>query len=155
MAKNNVGGQAFAQAMANAEKKAKQPTVKGAKTPKNSAMANRKVHTGRFVNDEAYDEDVHDFGPWVMTPKSSRVGGFRYDFANRAVHVQWTGKGLTRSYMYMEVPYEIYRSMVRIGSKGKFINSTLNNFDYREAAPDEVDAPSNDERMAPRSREKV
>jgi hypothetical protein len=125
------------------------------RTPKNPAMANKKVHTGRFVNDEAYDENTHDFGPWVMTPKSTRVGGFRYDFLNKAIHVQWTGKGLSRTYMYMEVPYEIYRSMVRIASKGKFINSTLNNFDYRPATPDEVDAPSNDERIAPKSRQNL
>lgn len=126
--------------------------LKGMTTVKNAAMGNKKVHTGRFVNDEADDEDTHDFGPWVMTPKSTRVGGFRYDFASRAIHVQWKGKGTTRSYMYMEVPYEIYRSMVRIASKGKFINSTLNSFDYREADPDEVDAPSNDERSTPQSR---
>ena len=131
------------------------PQVKGMKTPKNGPMGNKKVHTGRYVNDNAYDEDQHDFGPWIMTPKSSRVGGFRYDFSNRAVHVQWKGKGLSRSYMYMEVPYETYRSMIRIGSKGKFINSTMNSFDYREATPDEVDAPSNDQRMEPKSRASV
>jgi hypothetical protein len=134
-----------------ANKKASATKVKGTRTPKNAA-ASGKVHTGRFINDEAYDEDTHDFGPWIMTPKSTRVGGFRYDFANRAVHVQWHGKGLTRSYMYTEVPYEIYRAMVRIASKGQFINSTMNSFDYREATPDEVDAPSNDERTAPQSR---
>jgi hypothetical protein len=80
-----------------ANKKASATKVKGTRTPKNAA-ASGKVHTGRFINDEAYDEDTHDFGPWIMTPKSTRVGGFRYDFANRAVHVQWHGKGLTRSY---------------------------------------------------------
>ena len=118
-----------------------QSELKGMKTPKNAAT-NKKVHTGRYVNDEAYDEDTHDFGPWVMTPKSTRVAGFRYDFANNAVHVQWADRG--RAYMYTEVPYEIYRSMVRSESKGKFINSTLGSFDFRKAEPDEDDAPSND-----------
>jgi hypothetical protein len=111
-----------------------------------------KVHTGRFVNEEAYSEEVHDFGPWVMTPGSSRVGMFRYDYANRAVQVGWQGRGTVRAYMYMDVPYETFRSMIRAGSKGKFINSALNNFDYREATPDELDAPSNDKRTTPGSR---
>lgn len=135
-------------------KSSKAPPKKISTVEKTSQLR-RKVHTGRYVYDDAYDEDRHDFGPWVMTPNSSRVGGFRYDFANRAVHVQWKGKGTTRSYMYMEVPYETYRSMVRTASKGRFVNSTLNNFDYRLAEPDEADAPSNDERTTPTSRKRA
>lgn len=136
-------------------KSSKAPPKKISRVEK-STSSRQKVHTGRYVNDDAdYNEDTHDFGPWIMTPNSSRVGGFRYDFANRAVHVQWTGKGLERTYMYTEVPYEVYRSMVRAASKGRFINSSLNHFDYRQAEPDEVDAPSNDERLAPTSRKKV
>lgn len=134
-------------------KSSKAPPKKISKVEK-TAGGRRKVHTGRYINDDAYDEDRHDFGPWIMTPDSTRVGGFRYDFANRAMHVQWTGKGMERTYMYTEVPYETYRSMVRAASKGRFINSSLNHFDYREADPDEVDAPSNDERTAPASRKR-
>lgn len=124
-----------------------QDELKGMKTPKNAAMGNKKVHTGRFVNDEAYDEETHDFGMWVMSPKSSRVSGFRYDFANESVHVQWRDGG--PSYVYTEVPFEIYEAMVRSPSKGKFINSTLGSYDYRRADPAEEDAPSNVEHRAP------
>jgi len=114
--------------------------------------ATQKVHTGRFVNEEADQEDVHDFGPWIQTPKSSRVNSFRYDFAARLIHVKWRDGG--REYVYTEVPYEIYRAMIRIASKGKFINQPLGaGYDFRKAEPDEINAPSNDERTAPRSRE--
>lgn len=130
---------------------AKTPKVKGTKTTKARTTATEKVHTGRYVNEEADDEEVHDFGPWIVTPKSSRVDSFRYDFAARLIHVKWRDGG--REYVYTEVPYEIYRAMIRITSKGKFINMPLGaGYDFRKAKSDETSAPSNDERTAPGSR---
>lgn len=121
--------------------------VKGSKAPK-ARPGNRKVHAGRYVHDAAYDEEKHDCGPWIGTPQSSRVRAMRYDYQNRAVQVLWAKRGDTSGYVYLDVPYEIFRAFARSGSKGKYINSTLNSFDYRQMTPDELDAPTNDKRSA-------
>ena len=118
--------------------------VKGTKTPRSTA-GRRKLHAGTFVHDEAYDEEQHDCGPWVSTPKSSRVDSFRYDYQNTAVQVRWHGKGDSRAYIYLDVPYEVYTGFVRAKSKGQYINTSLNNFDYRLMTADELGAPSNDD----------
>ena len=105
----------------------------------------KKVHAGTYVHDEAYDVDKHDMGPWIQV-NSSRVDQIRYDYMNRAVQVLWYGKSQARGYIYLDVPYERFRSFIRSGSKGKYINSAMNGYDYRQMTPDELDAPTNDRR---------
>jgi hypothetical protein len=94
---------------------------------------------------------AHDLGPWIETPSSSRVSRFRYDHLQRSLQVQWTNnKG--HGYVYENVDYEGYRSFARVASKGKHINSTLDNYTYRPMDPFEYDAPSNDKRRGVGSR---
>jgi hypothetical protein len=104
-----------------------------------------KVHAGTYVHDNAYDLRQHDCGPWMETPASSRVSRFRYDYQNTALQVQWRNNK-NPGYVYLAVPYEGYRRFARISSKGKFINSDLNGYDFRGITPEELDAPSNEKR---------
>jgi hypothetical protein len=122
--------------------------VKGMKAAKGATTATKKVWAGRYVHDEAYDEDRHDCGPWILTPESSRVRAIRYDYQNRAVQVLWNGRSDSRGYIYLDVPYERFRSFIRARSKGRYINSAMNSFDYRPMTPDELDAPSDDKHSA-------
>jgi|SRR4051812_23125224 hypothetical protein len=110
-----------------------------------------KVHAGAFVHDEAFNEEIHDLGPWVETPKSSRVSAFRYDYLNRALQVRWRNNS-NHGYIYLEVPHEEYRGMTRIASKGRFVNNHLNGYDYRLMTPDELQAASNSQRQQLTSR---
>ena len=116
-----------------------------AEVPRQGGSDRKKVHAGTYVHDEAYDIHQHDMGPWAETPASSRVSRYRYDYQNRAVQVQWRNNK-NNGYTYLDVPYEAYRSFARAASKGKHINASLNLFDYRLATPEELDAPSNDQR---------
>ena len=105
----------------------------------------KKVHAGTYVHDEAYNVDQHDLGPWAETPASTRVSRYRYDHLNRAIQVQWRNNK-NHGYIYLEVPYEGMRSFARAASKGRHINASLNNYEYRLMSPEELDAPSNDSR---------
>ena len=127
----------------------KKPKI--AKVPSSQARTRQKVHAGAFVHDEAFNEEQHDLGPWVETPKSSRVDAFRYDYLNRALQVTWRNHS-NHGYIYLGVPYEGYRSMARAASKGRFVNSSLNGYEYRLMTPDEVQADSNSERSGLTSR---
>jgi len=118
--------------------------IKGMRAPK-AAASPRKLHAGVYVHDEAYDEEQHDCGPWVGV-NSSRVRSIRYDYQNQAVQVHWVGRPDSRGYVYQDVPEDIFNAFIRSNSKGKFVNSTMNGFDYRPMTVDELDAPSNDER---------
>lgn len=111
----------------------------------------KKVHAGTYVHDEAYNQFQHDLGPWAETPVSSRVSRYRYDYMNRALQVQWRNNK-NHGYIYLDVPYEGYRSFARVASKGKFVNSSLNLYDYRLMTTDEVEAPSNERRSTLSSR---
>jgi hypothetical protein len=110
-----------------------------------------KVHAGAYTHDEAFNEEQHDLGPWVETAKSTRVSAFRYDYLNRALQVTWRNN-TNHGYIYLGVDREVYRSMTRIASKGRFVNSTLNGYEYRVMWPDEVQALSNANRQALTSR---
>ena len=107
--------------------------------------SSRKAQTS---NDEPYESDERDLGPWLETPVSTRVSRFRYDFGRRAVQVQWRNNK-NHGYIYEDVPYETYRAMARIASKGRYVNSPMNGFAYRLMTPDEVSAPSNLSRKQP------
>ena len=124
---------------------AQAPSKKISEVKGRGQRVNRKVHAGTYVHDEAYDSEQHDCGPWIEVV-SSRVAAIRYDYQNRAVQVLWQGKPETRGYIYLDVPYERFRSFVRASSKGKYINSAMNSYEYRVMTPDELDAPSNDAR---------
>jgi len=104
-----------------------------------------KVHAGKYVHDEAFNEEQHDLGPWTHAPASTRVDAYRYDYQNQALQVTWRN-GKNHGYVYLQVPYEGYRSFARAASKGRYVNSSLNGFDYRLMTPDEVQADSNAER---------
>lgn len=117
--------------------------VKGMKAGKGERIRS-KVWAGRYVHDEAYDEDQHDMGPWIEVT-SSRVDAIRYDYQNRAVQVTWANKGRERGYVYLDVPYERFRAFIRAPSKGKFINTGLQ-YDFRPMTPAELDAPTNERR---------
>ena len=121
------------------------------KVAKVSSRTRRKVHAPATILEEAFDEKAHDLGPWMETPKSTRVSAFRYDFHNRALQVTWRNNS-NHGYIYLSVPYENYKSMARAASKGRFVNTSLNGFDYRLMTPDEVQAESNSERSALTSR---
>lgn len=115
-----------------------------------ASKTRQKVHAAATILDEAFDEAQHDLGPWVETARSSRVAAFRYDYLNHALQVTWRNN-TNHGYVYLEVPYEGYRSMARAASKGRYVN-TLNGYDYRLMTPDEVQANSNPERRALTSR---
>ena len=117
----------------------------------NAKGSTQKVHAGKYVLDEAFNEDAHDLGPWMETPASSRVAAFRYDFMNEALQVTWRNNS-NHGYVYLSVPYEGYRSFIRAASKGQQVNRSLNNYPYRPMTDDEVEAPSNDKRKGPTSR---
>ena len=119
--------------------------VEGLKVKVNPASDRKKVHAGRYVHDEAYDESKHDMGPWIQV-NSSRIQAIRYDYLNRAVQVTWKRGGAP--YIYLDVPYERFRAFIRASSKGKYVNAAMNGFDYRQATPDELDAPTNERRSA-------
>lgn len=111
----------------------------------------QKVHAGEYIHDEVYADARHDLTSWIETPKSSRVNAFRYDHANGALQVTWRNN-TNHGYIYLDVPYESYRSFARAASKGRYVNSTLNGFDYRLMDPDEVQADSNPDRPGITSR---
>lgn len=115
-----------------------------------SKKERQKVHSPVTELEEQYEHDQHDLGPWVEAPRSSRVSAFRYDYLNQALQVTWRNN-TNHGYIYLQVPYEGYRSMSRAASKGRYVN-TLNGYDYRLMTPDEVQASSNPERKALTSR---
>ena len=119
---------------------------KVSKVAGSQAGARQKVHAGAYSLDEAFNEEAHDLGPWVETPKSSRCEAFRYDYHNNALQMRWRDGG--PGYIYLEVPYEGFRSFARAASKGRQVNASLNNFGYRKMTPEEEQAPSNSERKA-------
>lgn len=86
-----------------------------------------------------------DLGPWVDTPSSSRLARYRYDYDNRAIHVQWAnGKGVGT--VYDGVDYEGLRMFARAASKGQKVNTMLNNYPYHPMSQQEASAPSNTQR---------
>jgi hypothetical protein len=121
--------------------------AKISKVPHSQAGARQKVHAGAYTLDEAFNEDAHDLGPWIETPKSSRCAAFRYDYLNQAVQVTW--RNGRPAYIYLEVSYEGFRSFARSASKGRHINSTLGKgYLYRVMTPEEESAQSNEKRNA-------
>ena len=101
---------------------------------------------------QSEDIESFDLSPWVECPSSSRVSRYRYDFANRALQVQWRNNK-NQGYVY-PMEYDGYRSFSRIASKGRYINSPLNGVAYRPMDESEYSAPSNPNRNSLTSRVK-
>lgn len=123
-----------------------QPKV--AKVPGAQRGGRKKIHAGAYTLDEAFNEEMHDLGPWIETPDSSRVAAFRYDYHNNAIQMTW--RNGRPAYIYLEVPYEGFRSFARAASKGRYINFAAdgNMGNYRHMTPEEESAPSNSQRRA-------
>ena len=98
-------------------------------------------------DDPPQSQASFDCGPWAETPSSSRVASYRFDYHNRAIQVRWRNGKSQPGHIYRDVPYEVYRSFARVASKGKYVNSTLNGYDYDLMTPDEAHAPSNERRQ--------
>jgi len=98
-------------------------------------------------DDNAEGETLRtDLGPWIESPRSSRVSAFRYDYMKRETQVTWRNNG-NPGYAYMGMDYEAFRRFARTVSKGKYINSTLEGYGgFRRLDVDEVNAPSNPKR---------
>jgi hypothetical protein len=118
---------------------AEQPTRKGA-----TALSAEEIYSGVEAG------GAHDLGPWIETPSSTRVSRFRYDHLQRQLQVQWTNNK-NHGYIYENVDYEGYRAFGRVASKGRHVNSTLNNYSYRPMMGEE-ELPSNEKRRGINSR---
>lgn len=94
-------------------------------------------------DDELYvDPDKIDCGPWYVTPASSRVSRFRYDYGNRMIQVQWTNENepwSNNGYLYAASGRD-FQTLREKASKGKTINNPMNNRPYRPMAQHEWSA---------------
>ena len=99
-------------------------------------------------NDEPYESDEQDLGPWLETPQSTRVSRFRYDFGKSAIQVQWRNNK-NHGYIYEDASFDVYQAMAITASKGRYVNSPLNGLPYRVMTADEVSASSNLSRKRP------
>lgn len=104
---------------------------------------------------EALDDDDQaqrfDLGPWAETPSSSRVSRYRYDYLNREIQCQWRNNK-NHGYYYEGISYAEFVAFARAVSKGKRINSHLNNKIYELMDTDRLNAPSNPRRTGLQSR---
>ena len=66
-----------------------------------------------------------------MTPvDSSNIESVGYDTSNRELHVRFLGN---RTYIYSDVPAELYEELLRAPSKGSFLNRAVKGaYAYRE-----------------------
>lgn len=98
--------------------------------------------------------DEWDLSPWTTAPASTRVSRYRYDFANKAVQVEWKNEK-NRGYVYgieEDIPYSQYVQFARAASKGKRINNPFNGFSYDLMTVEEAGEPSNNSRRGLLSR---
>lgn len=88
------------------------------------------------------DADKIDCGPWYVTPASSRVSRFRYDYGNKMIQVQWTNEDKpwsNQGYLYAASGRD-FQVLREKASKGKTINNPMNGRPYRPMTPDEWSA---------------
>jgi hypothetical protein len=66
-----------------------------------------------------------------MTPvDSANIESVGYDTSNRELHVRFLGN---RTYIYSDVPAELYEELLRAPSKGSFLNRAVKGaYAYRE-----------------------
>ena len=121
--------------------------VKGTRVGKGQ-RTNQKVHAGRYVHDEAYNEEQHDMGPWIEVT-STRVDAIRYDYQNRAIQVLWANKGRERG---LHLHRRALRALPRLRPcvlEGQ-VRQLVHDAQLRVPAddPDELDAPTNERRSS-------
>ena len=71
---------------------------------------------------------------WRLSPECTRVAKFRWDGGNQQIHVIFQRNG--DGYVYRDVPFSVYRNMIRARSKGRFVNRVLNYYVYGKAVFD-------------------
>ena len=68
-------------------------------------------------------------------PDSTRIKAYQYDYATRQLRVRFNK--YNTPWVYNDVPVTVFQSFDASDSKGRYVNSTLNYMDYREATPQE------------------
>lgn len=71
-------------------------------------------------------------GDWEFFD-STRVSRARYDGRHQLLEVDWVDGGL--SYLYQDVPSNVWRNMQRSASVGKFVNRVLDQYPYAPRIP--------------------
>lgn len=116
----------------------------------------------------------HDCGPWVEAPNSSRLTRYRYDYGMGELQVEWRNRrgDVYTTYKLAQGTWKAedtsnpdpsrkvahsdsttYRKFALAVSKGRYVNTTLDGFQYWKSTPDELGAPSNPNRRAVATRE--
>lgn len=68
--------------------------------------------------------------PDMIPVDSSNIESVGYDSGNRELHVRFLGN---RTYVYSDVPSELFEEMLRAPSKGSFLNRAVKGaYAYRE-----------------------
>ena len=82
---------------------------------------------------------VEGITDWEMV-SSSRVRAVRYDYEEQKLCVKFIKLGLNLglAYVYHDVPAVVYMQFVTSDSKGRYINSVLNQFSYAPATDEEL-----------------
>lgn len=73
------------------------------------------------------EEGADGWSQPTLTPNSTRVASFRYNFPSMELEVDWTN-GTNNGFTYSGVPESVYRDFIATGSKGKFVNNVLNDY---------------------------
>ena len=81
-------------------------------------------HSNLTVEEPGEGEEVINW----LTFSSTRVAEAGYDSQTERLFVRWVKPGLP--YVYEGVPRNVWRNFRRSVSAGKFVNRTLNGFDY-------------------------
>ena len=142
-----------------------QQNLVGAKQQSSLPPTARVPRGAQTKSSASYASQKTDLGPWVETPNSSRVSRYRYDYLNDSMQVMWKNNKRAQSgpssptdlpgtvYGVLAgggpISYEMFRGYARAVSKGKSVNSMLNNWGYKGMSVDEKEAPSNGRYSAP------
>tara|TARA_R100000005_G_scaffold58479_1_gene29525 strand:+ start:830 stop:1093 length:264 start_codon:yes stop_codon:yes gene_type:complete len=76
---------------------------------------------------------------------SKIIHTFSYDYENRKMLLSFGGRDIYSKYEYMDVPENVVIDFLQAESKGKYINSIKNDYEYEkvEAAEGTFGQPSN------------
>jgi hypothetical protein len=95
----------------------------------------RGQRAGRAATAARYGEATGDYvSPWEF-PDSSRVRAYQWDEALQQLRVRFIKYGTP--WVYNDVDLGTFQAFDAASSKGKFINTVLNSYPYREATSDE------------------
>lgn len=100
------------------------PGLENAEVEKTRLPAYRSDYSNEFF--APHEDEFIFFGAWLMTPGSSNVAGFHYNYAARTMTVEycgWSGKRSSRSafYEYFEVHEFEARRAYTYASKGGWV----------------------------------